>query len=341
MNKVLLAIAGIVCLFIGGGAAYVLQTRSEYTSSDSDVPTVTPEPTPKPLLAFTFDALSQRTYQASTITLEEKLNEESEEEDGFESHLFSFTSDGKKVTGMLNIPLTPFSHKMPVVIMLRGYVDQSMYRTGIGTERAAGFFAKNGYITIAPDFLGYGGSDMPENDVWWERFNNPVVVLNLLESIKTLPQADANKIAIWAHSNGGQIALSVLEITQKPIPTTLWAPVTKPFPYSILYFTDEFEDEGKALRAEISRLEKDYDVYDFCITKHLDRIKAPLQLHQGTADDAVPVEWSNEFAQKMEELEIDMEYFVYPGADHHMVGNWDTVVERDLKFFKKALEEEK
>ena len=149
--------------------------------------------------------------------------------------------------------------------------------------------------------------------------------------------ADSSKIGIWAHSNGGQIALSVLEISGQPIPTTLWAPVSKPFPYSILYYTDEFDDEGKALRAEIARLEKDYDVNDFSITKYFDQIKAPIQLQQGTGDDAVPVTWSNNLNQTLKDKDIDITYYIYPGADHNMTPGWDTAVERDLEFFKDKL----
>ena len=35
----------------------------------------------------------------------------------------------------------------------------------------------------------------------------------------------------------------------------LWAPVSKPFPYNILYYTDEAEDRGKWLRGEIAKFE--------------------------------------------------------------------------------------
>jgi len=163
------------------------------------------------------------------------------------------------------------------------------------------------------------------------------VVLNLLSSIKNLPQADPDKIGLWGHSNGGQIALSVLAISQKEIPTTLWAPVTKPFPYSILYFTDEFEDEGKALRAELYRLEKDYDVAQFSVTNYLDKIRASLQIHQGTADQSVPVTWTNDFVEKLDELEIINNYFKHLGADHNMVSSWNEVIEQDLEFFEEEL----
>lgn len=291
------------------------------------------KPEERPLEKYSFENLAGREYSGSEIKLERIVKEET----GFTSYVFSYFSDGKKVSGLANIPRNLGGKKAPVILMLRGYVDRSAYQTGIGTQRAGEVFATNGFLTLAPDFLGYGESDMPENDVWWERFNNPVQVLNLIASIKSLPPADADKVGIWAHSNGGQIALSVLEISQKSWPTTLWAPVSKPFPYSVLYYTDEFDDQGKALRSELAQLEKDYNVGQYSITDYFDRIKAPLQLHQGTADEEVPLRWSNELVAKLRDLKLKVNYYVYPEADHNLLGGWETAVNRDLAFFGKYL----
>jgi dipeptidyl aminopeptidase/acylaminoacyl peptidase len=327
----------LLILILSLGSYFLVLNFDEENSIVSPVGLTSKFPKEKPLQKYSFENLSQREFVGSQIEIGEKLNEDTEKKDKFSSHIFFFESDERKVSGQINIPLTEKSQLMPVIIMLRGYVDQEIYHTGMGTERAAAVFAQNGYITLAPDFLGYGQSDMPENDVWWERFQNPVIVLNLLASIKNLPQADHEKIGIWAHSNGGQVAISILEITKKYYPTSLWAPVTKPFPYSILYFTDEFDDKGKMLRKELARLEEDYNVDNFCISNFFDQIKAPLLIHQGTNDDAVPVEWSNEFSQKLDDLEIDHNYYIYNGADHNMLDSWDLVVQRDLAFFKREL----
>jgi len=350
-------IGGISLLILGIGGYFGYRYFQERTANVLSLQnTPQPSPTEKPMEKFSFENLSKREYPGSEIEISDQLNAETETIDGFKSHIFYFLSDGKRISGQINIPLPPSASdsaqiasdsaelttnilpengKYPVIVMLRGFVDRDIYETGIGTKRAGEVFAQNGYITLAPDFLGYGKSDMPENDVWWERFNNPVQVLNLIKSIKNLEEADPEKIGIWAHSNGGQIALSVLEISRLAIPTTLWAPVTKPFPFAILYFTDEFDDEGKALRAEIARLEKDYDVRQYSITDYFDRIEAPLQIHQGGADEAVPLKWSNDFVKKLKELKKEHKYYTYPYADHNMAGSWNQVVERDLMFFEK------
>jgi acetyl esterase/lipase len=182
-----------------------------------------------------------------------------------------------------------------------------------------------------------------------------------------LPNAPAfttNNIGLWGHSNGGHIAISVLEITKQPYPTALWAPVTAPFPYSVLFFSDEDEDEGKRMRIWVNQLERDYELREFSITQYLDGLLGPIQLHHGTADEAALKIWSDEFIQKIEKENdrraflkeefqasstesakaddpflqpIDITYYKYPGADHNMQPGWDTVVERDITFYKDHL----
>lgn len=298
----------------------------------------TPEDTivqikPRPLDKYTFESLSKRKPQGSEVTIEETIDEKI----NFTSYLFSITSEGKKVTGQLNVPegTGPF----PIVVMFRGYVDQEIYETGIGTKKAAEVFANNGFITIAPDFLGYGRSDVQSEDIMEARFQTYTTALDLIESVKSLSQWNQKDLFIWGHSNGGQIALTVLEITGWEYPTTLWAPVSKPFPYSVLYYTDESEDRGKFLRREIAKFEETYDPDLYSIDKYYDRIASPLQIHQGTADDAVPTTWSEDLVEKLEELEVDVTYYVYPGAEHNMTPSWDLVVGRDILFFRKNLED--
>ncbi len=151
-------------------------------------------------------------------------------------------------------------------------------------------------------------------------------------------QIDPGRVGIWAHSNGGQIALSLLEITGKKYPTVLWAPVSKPFPYSILYYTDEFDDHGKALRKLVADFEKDYDAELYSPTNYFDWIKATLQIHQGGSDEAVPQVWSDDLVATLKEKEKHVEYFTYPGENHNFNnGSWSLAASRTSQFFKENL----
>ena len=75
--------------------------------------------------------------------------------------------------------------------------------------------------------------------------------------------------------------MTILSITKENYPTVLWAPVSQPFPYSILYYTNESDDKGKFIRQELSKFESFYDVEKFNFVNYLDQIKADILLIQG------------------------------------------------------------
>ena len=88
-------------------------------------------------------------------------------------------------------------------------------------------FAKNGYLTLAPDFLGYGESDIWPDNTLEDRFLTPVTVLQLIASVKNLKRRIRIKSRFGDIVTAAQIALAVLEISGKKYPTSLWAPVSK------------------------------------------------------------------------------------------------------------------
>lgn len=296
---------------------------------------------PKPLEKYAFENLRKTTFQKSDITLGENI----ETTNQLSKHIFYYSVEGKKASGLITIPRK--SGDYPVVVMFRGYAEKQNYFSGIGTKRAAEIFAKNGLITVAPDFLDYGQSDPASQNALEARFQTYTTALTLLASLENINNAfasgnysnariDIAKVGIWGHSNGGHIALSILSITEKPYPTVLWNPVSKPFPYSILYFTDEYEDNGKELRKILARFEKEYDIDKYSPPNYYSLIKAPIQLHQGEKDEAVPQRWSDQLVTLFKNQEKDIDYFVYPGDDHNFSkGGWNTAVIRSLEFYQK------
>lgn len=288
----------------------------------------------RPLVKYEYETLKQRQPQVSEIRLE-KLIKQTE---SCSSYLFSYTSEAKKITGLANIPQGP--GLFPVIVQLRGWVDKTVYEPGVGTRPSGEYFCNNGFVTLAPDYLGYGQSDQPPPNVWEERFLRLVNVLDLLESMKTPNpelKIDPQKIGLWGHSNGGLAALTTLELSGGNYPTALWAPVSTYFPYDVLYYTWEAEDRGKALRSSLAEFEKDYDTEKYSFDNYLDWIKGPIQLHIGEADPYIPLSWPNNLVNKLKGLGKEVIYYTYPGADHNLSTVWNTVVVRDVEFFRQQL----
>jgi len=251
----------------------------------------------------------------------------------FVTREISFESDGKKISGMMNMPKDGqpqgIAHT-PIIIMIRGYAEPAGYYVGSGTWRVADELAKAGYTTISLDFLGYGNSDNESTDVLEARFQKVNQVMDLIESVKNLPWVDRDRIGVWAHSNGGQIALSVLEVTGRKYPTVLWAPMTNPFPQSLIDTADEGEEKQKAIDF-VNLFLKHYDGRRYAFENYYDWIKAPVLIQQGTNDAWCKVDW-----QKKVALAINGELVVYEGADHNMLGSWAEAVARAEEFYKKS-----
>lgn len=309
---------------------------------------------------YSIEQLSKNSIDPGIIKIIRKID--TDDNNNFTSYYFEMefrpdpaSNKTKNVSGQLNIPKKESSDlfdKTPVIVMLRGYIDQETFVTGDGTRNASFYFANNGFITIAPDFLGYGGSDKEADNIFETRFQTYTTVLSLIKSLENISRVPSlvsgpdqvtellgknAPIFLWGHSNGGHIALTVLEVTGKDFPTVLWAPVTKAFPYSVLYYTDQSVDGGKLIRSELAKFEEINDVDKFSLTNYFDRLNTKIQFHQGNADDAIPLDWTNDTVNKLKGLDKDIEYYVYQGTDHNMRPSWDTVVERSLQFYQSLL----
>jgi uncharacterized protein len=329
-NSIYYFLAAIIFILIGWFANTAYQLPR---SSNNPIAKIKPTP----LAKYSIENLTKNEIKPSEILIGKVLKDDLK----FTSYEFSmkfspdFSENFKTTSGLINIPKG--SGTFPIIAMFRGYVDPKDYFIGNGTSHAGEYFAENGYITIAPDFLGYGNSDKEATNVFESRFQTYTTATSLLSSVQNLKQWDDKNIFIWGHSNGGQIALTTLESTGVNYPTVLWAPVSKPFPYSILYYTDDASDSGKFLRHELADFENDYNTDLFSLTKYLGNIKAPIQLNQGTYDSAVPVAWSDQLSKDLLKLKVDLKYIKYPGADHNMSPSWNQAVANALEFFNKHL----
>lgn len=290
---------------------------------------------------YDFDSLRRRGGKVSRLAIEGGLvgvEKRRKYEIDFESKRFSFESEGKKITGMINVPMGLESERIPAIVMIRGYADKEGYYIGSGSWRVADKLAEAGMMTVSIDFLGFGGSDGESEDMLEARFEKVSAVLDLVASVKVMDVVDENRVGIWAHSNGGQIALSVLEILGENIPMVLWAPMTNPFPKSVLDTADDLDDGGRMVMKAIEDFERNYDARRYSFENYYEWVRAPIVIHQGTADDWCEVEWQEEVRDGLRALGQEVELYIWEGDDHNLSRNWEKVVELDVEFFRKRFE---
>jgi len=333
----ILALVGI-CYFFGSDLESGTESIFANSTVTSTVEKATSEkPKEEPLVDYSqlaFDVLAQKSFPSGEIKLGKVLSKEEK----YTSYIFTYQSDGKTISGMVNLPKG--GGKFPVIILLRGYADKTYYHTGLGTERSANFLAENGFLTLAPDFLGYAYSDLEDEDILKARFYRPVEVLSLLSAVSNLPSADSSRIGLWGHSNGAQVALSVLEITGKNYPTSLWAPVSLDFPECLLTYLGEEEEVGNPVKEKVDLFLRSNDPKQFSISPYFDKIKASFLVHQGTVDELIQMQWTEDLVKNLEKQGNEVNFYKYKGENHNF--NWykttgDTLRQRDLEFFRKNL----
>jgi len=163
------------------------------TITPSTIPTNTFTPSPTPtieelIFPYTIDGLRQHKFQSGKIRIRSTLDDKNQ---FYKSYLIEYPSDGLTITGVLQIPVGegPF----PVIVMNHGFFSRSVYRSGDGTDRASPYLAEHGYITLASDYRSWG-----ESDIGTSFFYSGLVtdVVNLINAIPSIPQADPSRIGI-------------------------------------------------------------------------------------------------------------------------------------------------
>jgi dienelactone hydrolase len=321
-------------------------------------PTLLPTPDPAalpadhPLYPYTIDGLRSRDYPGGTIQIRQLMAESAT----FSRYYVSYPSDGLTITGIMQVPhgAGPF----PVAVMLHGYIDRHLYQAGADTWQAAGYLNQFGYLTIAPDYRSWGGSDQDTS-----LFHTGLVAdaLNLISSLPSLPQADPEKVVLWGHSMGGGVATKVLVIDDRPLAAVLyasnspddadliarWGPGCRP---GVPLVTNSDCNPGDFLAPSMPPdLMEAYfaGAADPAFLRHvaplyfLDAVSVPVQIHIGAADGAelngTPPEWSDTLYTALLAADKDVSFFSYPDEGHAFQRNaWAEMMARAVAMYDEV-----
>ena len=326
-KRYFLSIAVVIGLVVG--IAFAVNRRAIFPKASKTTPDEikTIQPT-IPQSPTAIENMRDRSYSGSMIQIEKTLSEEA----SYTSYLISYKSDNLKIYGVMNMPNG--SGSFPVIILNHGYYSPSQYASGDGSQSMAAILAQNGYLTLASDYRGYGGSDDQKTTRFpGHRPEYALDVLNLLASVKTVKQADINKIGMWGHSMGGEVALRVAEVNDKLKAIVLWAPTSANASDNAQFYGGRHGTTDTQTQSLLSASSP---------MNYLRYITTPISLHQGLSDTEVKPEWSKALNTALKKEEKTVEYFEYPGQDHNFRNlGWDTIAPRTVAFFDKYVKENK
>jgi len=321
-------------------------------------PTVTPIPTAtrttqKAIQPYTIKGLRSHKFQSGKIIIRKNLLET----ENFTRYLIEYPSDGLTITGIMQIPKNG-EPPYPVIVMNHGFFSRSVYNSGDGTDRAAEFLNRYGYLTVSSDYRSWGDSETGESLFY---SGLAIDVINLMNAIPSIPQADPDRIGMWGHSMGGGVTLKILTIDSRVKAAVIYSSVSADFGDIIGRWGpgclgDVFEGELAygCNSSDILPLDLPADlsasyfnsVTDPEILKavsplyHLDKVTAPVQINYGTKDGqtfaGTPPEWSKKMYDGFIEANKVAQIFAQEGEGHSFIGEpWFVFMLRSLKFFDK------
>lgn len=358
-NPNVLSVGWKLCIPASGAAT--LQNQPLPTATPASVSAATPTavatpwiwlepPTldlePEEMHPLMVEYMRQQVYPGSDIVIEETLAPGV----NYNRYIASYQSEGLKIYALLTVPLgAKPATGWPVIIFNHGFIPPEIYRT---TERYVAYvdgFARNGYIVFRSDYRGHGFS---EGEAGSSRGSPDytIDVLNAVASMKRYADADAARIGMWGHSMGGLLTLRSMVTTKDVKVGVIWAGVVASYPE--LYNRRNPQPDPQPVDPETANRrrwreeivekwgtpEEAPEIWGaISPNAYVTEISGPLQLHHGTNDSDVPVEWSQTLNTQLQAVAGTVEYYEYVGDDHNLSINFNTAMARSVAFFDQYL----
>ncbi len=314
------------------------------TPTHTSTSTITPTPTPT-LHPMTILAMRQTPYPGSEIVIENTLTAAY----NYNRYYAYYFSEGNKIYGLLTVPTgEPPEGGWPSIVFNHGYIPPTQYRT---TERYIAYvdwLARSGYIVFRIDYRGHDQSE----GIALGAYGDPgytVDVLNAVASLQQFPLANPEKIGMWGHSMGGYLTLRSMVISEDIKAGVIWAGVVASYPDMMTRwrrntpgpaptpptFARRWQQEWNE---EHGTTEENPDFWSsISSNSFVSEISGPIQLHHGTADESVPLVFSELLWSEILAVNGEVEFYTYEGDDHNLSGYFSLAMTRTTEFFDRYL----
>ena len=307
----------------------------EPTATFTPAPTATPVPDPMSIIA-----LRNREYPGSEITIVKEL----ERGANYRRYYAYYLSEGYKIYALLTIPNGEKPEGgFPAIVFNHGYIPPDVYKT---TERYIAYIdqiARAGYVVFRIDYRGHDQSEGEATGAYGDP-GYQVDVMNALASLKQYPDVNPEKLGMWGHSMGGYLTLRAMVISDDIKAGVIWAGVVGSYP-DLLYnwrrtgaFTPSPSSTGRGWRSawieKYGTPEQNPAFWDsVSATSYLADLSGPLELHHGTADEDVPVEFSIRLAELGRQSGQIVNLYTYEGDNHNISNYFTQAMNQTIAFY--------
>lgn len=308
--RMLRTLVAVVALLVAVACSTSPRAASSPSARPTPRPSATPTPTPQ-LPAYAIESLRTRSYPGGTIQIGAPMFRG----DGFMKYQMSWPSGGQTMTGTISVPdgAGPF----PVVVVNHGFIPADRYWVGQDSGIFGDPMASHGFISVAPNWPGYAGSgpgapDLPPIE------QELVATLDLISSLRSISQADTNRVALVGHSNGGGISELAMVVDKRVKAVVLHGPISSDMVDNARTWWMSTPggtgplgtpDQNPSGYAQMSP--RNYFV----------KGDPPVLIIQGTADHTIPAAWTNATEAALQAKGVTTRVSWYQGADHDFVGD--------------------
>ncbi|RZS93068.1 alpha/beta hydrolase family protein [Aquimarina brevivitae] len=251
--------------------------------------------------------------------------------DHIDIYSITYLSDGLKINGLMVTPKK--KGKYPCIIYNRGGNRNSgALKTAHGAI-TLGQIAKEGYVVIASQYRGNGGSEGKEE--FGGKDVNDITILP--EVLKEIEDADTDKIGMYGWSRGGMMTYIALTKTDNIKAAVVGGAVSDHF--------SSIKDRPEMEKGVLSELipdyakNKDIELEKRSAIKWADQFPkdVPILMLHGNSDWRVKPEQSLNLALEFEKNRIPYRLILFEGGDHGISEHKDEVNEQVLNWFDKYL----
>ena len=260
--------------------------------------------------------------------------------EAYTRYSITYRSGELKISGIMNVPNGKGPY--PLLLLNHGYIDPAVYTNGRGLKREQDYLVREGYVVLHSDYRNHAGSDREPDPEQRFRMGYVEDVMNAIAAVRAanLSFVDATRVGMLGHSMGGGVTLQLMAAKPDLIAAAvLFAPVSGDVRDNFERWTTARPSTTAKIIAAYGQPQDNPAFWDnMSPLTYVNEFLTPVQIHHGTDDDDVPLEWSDRLYTRLQAAGKESQFFVYRGEPHEFINAWPAVMRRTTQFFDTHLQ---